>query len=153
MATPDGLRCVLAGLMMVVAGYHAIRLAGSAGSRNRGRFDVELTHFAMGLAMAAMLVATLPRLANQVVAGVSLAALAWFRTDAIHSYVWHGPVARAPAQQVPSARRWRSCCRRRSWPPIRLHIRPCRACLQAATPRNCSPRRSRWPLRSRPWLH
>jgi hypothetical protein len=104
MATPDGLRWLLAGLMLVVTAYHATRLTDCARGRTRGRIDIdiEVMHFAMGLAMAVMLVAALPRLASQVVAGVFLAALAWFVSDAIHSYIWDGPVAaRAPAQQIP----------------------------------------------------
>jgi hypothetical protein len=102
MATPDGLRWMLAALMLVVATYHAMRLTDRGLGRNRGRIDIEVTHFAMGLAMAAMLVAVLPRLANQIVAGVFLAALAWFVTDAIHSFIWDGTAAaRSSALQVP----------------------------------------------------
>jgi hypothetical protein len=147
MAAPDSLRWMLGALMLVVATYHAMRLTDRASGRNRGRIDIEVTHFAMGLAMAAMLVAVLPRLANQVVAGVFLIALAWFVTDAIHSFIWDGTAAaRSSALQVP-------ICAAMAYILLVPLTRLCPAWGRAAMPQRSSPRRWPSPSRSRRWLH
>ena len=102
MSASEHLQWALAVLMLAVAAYHAARLVHRARGRNSGRIDVELTHFAMGIAMAAMLVATLPPLAGRFLAGAFLLVLGWFLANAIHSFIWAGAAAAAsPAQQVP----------------------------------------------------
>lgn len=75
--TPAGLYYLVAGLVLAVAAYSALLVVVSLGRRRPG-LDVEVSHLAMGLAMAGMLVGALafgPAVAWELVFGASLL---WF---------------------------------------------------------------------------
>jgi Domain of unknown function (DUF5134) len=95
------LRWALAAAMIAVVVYHLARLAESRLGRHPARFDVELTHAAMGVVMTVMLVGSLAASDGRRLAMLFAAPLVWFIWRGMHSYVMDGPRAVGmPARQV-----------------------------------------------------
>jgi hypothetical protein len=86
------LRWSLAALMIGITCYHLVRLIRVAAAR-RGEADVDLTHAAMGVAMALMLVGALTSGASRVWALVFVAPTLWFVGRSLVGYVRLGLAA------------------------------------------------------------
>jgi hypothetical protein len=98
---PVWLSRALAALMIAVALYHGARLARSRTRGRPSRFDVDLTHLGMGLAMATMLVAWLRPQWGAACALVFAVPTLWFTWRSMRGYVFDG--VRAAARDVPHA--------------------------------------------------
>jgi uncharacterized protein DUF5134 len=81
----------LAGAMALTAAHHLGRLAAARLSGRPCELDVNLAHAAMGVAMAAMLLAPPAREARWAVA-MAVPTL-WFLCRGVHAYVMHGRAA------------------------------------------------------------
>ena len=106
MPAPGWLRWVLVAAMVAVAVYHLSRLAAARWRRVRPRdacihVDVELTHAAMGSAMAVMVLGTLALTPLRGIGLVFVASTLWFASRAVRSYATDGPgSADIPVRQV-----------------------------------------------------
>jgi hypothetical protein len=95
MAAPDWWRRILAVAMVLVAMYHlsrlaAFRRAGAPVQAHPVHVDVELTHAAMGSAMALMVLDALAPAHLRSLGLLFLAPTLWFATRAIRGYAVHG---------------------------------------------------------------
>jgi hypothetical protein len=103
---PGWLRWTLVAAMMAVAVYHLSRLAAARWRRDRLgdpciHVDVELTHAAMGSAMAVMVFGTVALAPLRGIGLVFGASTLWFASRAVYSYATGGPgSADVPARQV-----------------------------------------------------
>jgi hypothetical protein len=92
------LRAALAVIMIAVAAYHCGRLVTGQRQRREQRWaghqlDVDLTHAAMGVAMATMLAGSLNDDGARLLAFAFIGPALWFSWRAMRSYVIEGPRA------------------------------------------------------------
>ncbi|MDX6230524.1 MAG: hypothetical protein QOI76_3914 [Frankiales bacterium] len=95
------LRWSLAALMAAIAAYHLVRLVAARRRARHGEVDVDVTHAAMGSAMAMMLLGGLTLRSSQVWATAFCAPAVWFGLRTLLAYVRGG--ARAVAHPVQQA--------------------------------------------------
>lgn len=99
MTGPAWLSEALAAVMIAVALYHAARLARLR--RRSTHPDIDLTHLAMGVAMALMLVATLSARSSLGWALAFAVPTVWFTWRSMQTFVFDG--ARALTRHLPHA--------------------------------------------------
>lgn len=82
---------VLGCVMIAVAAYHSLRLAGALDDRRH--IDTDIAHAAMGIAMALMLLGFLGPGASRCWALAMVLPAAWFACRAVRRYIQAGPRA------------------------------------------------------------
>jgi hypothetical protein len=96
MSGASWLRWSLAVLMAAIALYHVVRLVAAHRRRHYGEADVDLTHAAMGSAMAMMLVGAVSLRTSQLWAAGFAGIAAWFVLRTLLGYVRAGAGAVMP---------------------------------------------------------
>jgi Domain of unknown function (DUF5134) len=100
MSAAGWLRWAIAALMIAIAGYHLARLAIARRRARRTEADVDLTHAAMGAAMAMMLVGALTAQASRGWALAFAGPTLWFVFRTLIDYVRQHPIGHPLTQAV-----------------------------------------------------